>query len=77
MCIWACAFRLFPPNLAPRLALTQPNEDRLTEEAAQIGDLGDELWPHPVDLGRRQRAAEAGLARRSNGERHLRDRQGL
>src|SRR5271165_4386964 len=44
----------FAPHLARRLILAQADEDGVTKQAvvgpSQIGDLGDELGPHPMDF---------------------------
>jgi hypothetical protein len=57
-----------PLDLARRLVFAQADENRVTKKAlsrpTQIGDLGDQLRPDPMDLGQFQRPSEAVVARR-------------
>ena len=58
------ASRPLAPDFARGLVLAQPDEDRMAKEPivrpAQIGDLGDQLWPDPMRLGQLQAACRSG-----------------
>ena len=69
----------FPPNLRRRLVLSEPDVDRVTQEAVrspgEIGDLGDKLRLDPMDAGQDERRAEARAARRWDAQRRCLARQ--
>jgi hypothetical protein len=67
--------RGLPPNLSRKLILAKADVNRVPQEVvsrpSQIGDLRDKLRLDPMHAGKNERRAEAGLARRQDGQRRF------